>query len=214
MRILSVNVGMPREVHVDGRTVLTSIFKDPVTGPVALRPYNLEGDRQADPRVHGGPAKAVYLYASEHYEFWRRELGLTDLPSGAFGENLTTEGLIEERVCIGDQYRFGSAVLQVSQPRMPCFKLALRFARPDMVKRFWQSGYSGIYFSIVSEDLLQAGDTIAKVADGPEKISVADVVRLYKGQEWSNEVRQRALRSPLRGSWKAEIESRLSVAEQ
>ncbi len=213
MRILSVNVGEPRQIDVGGRLVLTSIVKHPVKGPVTLRGYNLEGDRQADLRVHGGPAKAVYLYASEHYAYWRDQLREELAEYGAFGENLTAEGLIEDQVSIGDQYRFGSAVLQVSQPRMPCFKLALRFGRSDMVRRFWASGYSGFYFSVVTEGVMQAGDPVVKIADGPEKISVADVVRLYKGEEWSDVLRQSALRSPLRGSWKEEIRSRLTAAD-
>jgi len=213
MRILSVNVGKPQQILAGGRVVTTSIFKNPVDGPVTLRGYNLEGDRQADPRVHGGPWKAVYLYPAEHHPFWCQALSTDKLPPAAFGENLTTEGLTEDAVCIGDQYRFGSAVLQVAQPRMPCFKLALRFERADMVERFWASGFSGIYFSVVTEGVMQAGDAVVKLADGPERVTVSDVVRLYKGEEWSHELRQRALRSPLRGSWKEKIRARLVTAE-
>jgi MOSC domain-containing protein YiiM len=192
------------------RAVLSSIFKFPVKGSLAVRRHNIEGDQQADLRVHGGPHKAVYLYPSEHYEYWKAELGLSDLPFGAFGENLTTAGLIEESACIGDRYRIGTTVLQVTQPRMPCYKLGLRFERSDMVKRFWESGRPGIYFSIAQEGELAAGNTIEKVAGGPERITVADIVRLYKGEEWSSELRQRALRSPLRGSWRQGIQARLT----
>lgn len=192
------------------RLVATSIFKSPVEGSVAVRGHNIEGDRQADLRVHGGPYKAVYLYPSEHYAFWSGQLGGIDLPFGAFGENLTTAGLTEEAICIGDQFRFGTAVLQVTQPRMPCYKLGLRFGRSDMVKRFWQNGRPGIYFSIVEEGELARGSSIEKIADGPEHITIADVVRLYKGEEWSSDLRDRALRSPLRGSWKTDIQSHLS----
>ena len=135
---------------------------------------------------------------------------MTDLPFGALGENLTTIGVTEETACIGDRYRIGTSVLQVTQPRMPCYKLGLRFERADMVKRFWQSGRSGIYFSIVQEGELAAGNTIEKVAAGPESITVADVVRLYKGEEWSSDLRERALRSPLRGGWKQGIQARLT----
>lgn len=193
-----------------GRTVLTSIFKSPVESRLAVRGHNIEGDRQADLRVHGGPYKAVYLYPSEHYGFWSGQLGLADLPFGAFGENLTTAGCTENDVCIGDRFRVGTAVLQVTQPRMPCFKLGLRFGRSDMVKRFWQSGLAGIYFSIVQEGDLAKGDALEKIEDGPEQVTVADVVRIYKGEEWSSDLRERVLHSPLRGSWKRDIESRLT----
>lgn len=192
------------------RTVLSSIFKSPVEGRLPVRGHNIEGDRQADLRVHGGPYKAVYLYPSEHYAFWSAQLGLAELPLGAFGENLTTVGFTENDVGIGDRFRVGTAVLQVTQPRMPCFKLALRFGRSDMVKRFWQSGRAGIYFSIVQEGDLAKGDSLEKIEDGPEQVTVADVVRIYKGEEWSNDLRERVLRSPLRGSWKRDIESRLT----
>lgn len=208
--VQSVNVGMPRSVEYGGRAVLTSIFKEPVTGRRRVANYNIEGDRQSDLRVHGGPYKAVYVYPEEHYDYWRTELKMDKLEPGAFGENLTTRGLLETDVRIGDRFRIGSAVFQVTQPRMPCFKLQIRFGRNDMVKRFWHSGFSGIYFSIVSEGDLGSGDAIERVADGPEEISVSDVVRLYKGEEWSGELRQRVLRAPLYGSWKRDIEARLT----
>jgi MOSC domain-containing protein YiiM len=212
MRVISVNVGSPRRVQVDGRVVLTSIYKTPVHGRVAVRGYNLEGDRQADLRVHGGPYKAVYLYPSEHYDYWAAELPGADLPFGAFGENLTTAGLDEESANIGDQFRIGSVVLQVTQPRMPCFKLGLRFNRTDMVQRFWNSGRSGIYFSISREGELGSGDAIERVAADPEEVSVADVVRLYKGDTNDGALFARALRAPLYGSWKQEIRSRRAEA--
>ena len=208
--ILSVNVGQPRRLQMGEQAVLSSIFKFPVEGTVAVRGTNIEGDRQADLRVHGGPHKAVYLYPSEHYPYWKAQLDLADLPFGAFGENLTTTGITEKSACIGDRYRIGTSVLEVTQPRMPCYKLGLRFERADMVKRFWQSGRSGIYFSIVQEGELAAGNTLEKVAEGPEPITVADVVRLYKGEEWSSDLRGRALRSPLRGGWKQGIQARLT----
>jgi MOSC domain-containing protein YiiM len=207
--ILSVNVGQPRLVPLGNNTVATAIFKYPVETAVAVRGHNLEGDRQADLRVHGGPYKAVYLYPSEHYQFWKEQLGVPDLPFGAFGENLTTAGFTEEDVYVGDQFRAGTATLQVTQPRMPCYKLNLRFDRSDMVKRFWLSVRPGIYFSIVKEGELAKSDAIEKIADGAERVSVADVVRLVLGKEWSNDLRTRALRAPLHGSWKRDIESRL-----
>src|SRR5690349_3355803 len=127
MRILSVNVGMPREVEVDGQTVTTGIFKEPVAGRVAVRRHNLDGDRQADLTVHGGKDKAVYAYPSEHYDFWKQELPEMNLPFGMFGENLTTTGLFEKEVHIGDTFKVGTAILQVTQPRLPCYKLAIKF---------------------------------------------------------------------------------------
>ncbi len=207
-RVVSVNVGTPREVSVGDQSVITAIFKVPVEGRVALRRNNLEGDRQADLTVHGGPYKAVYLYPSEHYPYWAEQLPGEVLPFGMFGENLTTAGLREESVRIGDQFRIGSAVLQVTQPRMPCYKLGTRFNRPDMVKRFWLSGRSGIYFSVVDEGELGAGDTIEQAGSGPEPITVADVVRLFTGQEKDPEKLQQAMRAPLYGGWKQELDAR------
>ena len=208
--ILSVNVGAPRQVPAaHGKTVLTSIFKSPVEGRLAVRRHNVEGDRQSDLTVHGGPNKAVYCYPSEHYAYWKEQLPDHDLSAcGAFGENLTTSGILETDVWIGDQFRAGSAILQVTQPRMPCFKLGIRFNLSTMVKLFWQSGRSGIYFSIVEEGDVAAGDTIERIARGPEQLSVADVVRLYRGDEKSPELLHRALRAPLSGSWKEEIRER------
>lgn len=208
-RILSVNIGKARTVTVNGRPVRTGFFKAPVDGPVAIKRTKIEGDEIADLRVHGGPYKAVYLYPSEHYDFWKQELSLADLPFASFGENLTTEGLTEDAVHIGDQFQVGSSILKVTQPRMPCFKLALRFGRADMVKRFWQSGRSGIYFSVVKEGEVERGNSIEKTESDPEQVSVAQIVELYKGTEWSSDLLQRALRSPLFGSWKQDIQTRL-----
>ena len=213
-RVVSVNVGMPRQIRIRAGVVLTSIFKSPVAGRRELRGHNIEGDRQSDLSVHGGPYKAVYSYALERYPFWQEQLPETEFEYGIFGENLTTEGLLEETVYIGDQFRVGSAVLQVTQPRMPCYKLGIRFQRADMVKRFWQSGYSGIYFSVVTAGDLAAGDSIERVAHDDDSISVADVVRLYRGDETNNELFERALRAPLSGSWKQELrESRIAMTD-
>jgi MOSC domain-containing protein YiiM len=210
-RVLSVNVGTPKQVQVPGGMVLTSIFKSQVEGKVAVRRHNLSGDRQSDLRVHGGAYKAVYCYPGEHYRFWSEQLPGMDLTFGAFGENLTTEGLTEEAACIGQQFRIGSAVLQVTQPRMPCFKLGIRFNRADMVKRFWLSGRSGIYFSVIEEGDVAAGDSIESMGQYPEAITIADVLRLYRGDEKSVELLDRALRSPLFGGWKRELQERWSV---
>ncbi|HZS54096.1 MAG TPA: MOSC domain-containing protein [Bryobacteraceae bacterium] len=208
IRVLSVNVGQPQEVFLGDKVVLTSIFKKPIEGRVAVRRHNLAGDRQADLRVHGGPYKAVYAYASEHFPYWAAELPEMELPWGAFGENLTLSGLTEETAFIGDQFRVGSAVLQITQPRMPCFKLGIRFQRSDMVKRFWRSGYAGIYFAITEEGALETGDELELVHRDAGGVSLADVVRLYKGQTDDEQLFERMLRAPLRGSWKQEIRER------
>ena len=206
--IVSVNVAVPTKVRVQDRVVLTSIFKEPVEGRVAVRKHNIAGDTQADLTVHGGPYKAVYCYPEEHYAFWSDQLRDTNLVFGNFGENLTTRGLTEDVVQIGDQFRVGSAILQVTQPRMPCYKLGIRFGRADMVKRFWQSERPGIYFSVVDVGDLAAGDAIEKVAHVQDSISVADVVALYKGTKQSPELMERALRAPLYGGWKKGLRER------
>src|SRR5262249_14723509 len=157
------NVGAPKQVRSGNDMVLTSIFKSPVEGRVGVRQHNIDGDRQSDLTVHGGPYKAVYCYPREHYSYWREQLPAAELEMGNFGENLTPEGLTEEPVWIGDLYRVGSALLRVTQPRMPCYKLQIRFARNDMVKRFWHSGRSGIYFSVIEEGDVAAGDPIELV---------------------------------------------------
>jgi MOSC domain-containing protein YiiM len=211
MKVVSVNVGAPTRIAVPGGTVLTGIFKSPVAGRVAVRGHNIAGDRQADLTVHGGPYKAVYCYPEEHYSYWSRELPDVGLVPGNFGENLTTQGLSEETVNIGDRVRIGSAVLQVTQPRMPCDKLGIRFGRPDMVKRFWASGRSGIYFSIVEEGELASGDPIEKVGGEAESISVADAVALYKRTKTDPELLERALRAPLFGGWKQELRERYQI---
>ncbi|HKS21933.1 MAG TPA: MOSC domain-containing protein [Thermoanaerobaculia bacterium] len=175
MRIASINVGLPREVEWQGRIVRTSIFKEPVAGPVCARRLNLDGDRQSDLTVHGGVVKAVYVYPAEHYPFWREELREPDLSPGAFGENFTTEGLLEDTVRIGDRLRIGSAEFIVTQPRLPCFKLQLRFGRLDIVRRFLRSGRSGFYLAVTREGEVAAGDEIALVAS--DGMTVAEAFR-------------------------------------
>jgi MOSC domain-containing protein YiiM len=208
MRVVSVNVGIPTQVRVRDEFVLTSIFKSPVERRVAVGKYNIAGDRQADLTVHGGPYKAVYCYPEEHYSFWRERLPDMEFVFGMFGENLTTRGLLEGELNIGDCVRVGSALLQITQPRMPCFKLGIRFGRSDMVKRFWESERSGIYFSVVEEGDVAAGDSIETVERAKDGISVADVVALYKGTKKSSELMQRALRAPLFGGWKQGLRER------
>jgi MOSC domain-containing protein YiiM len=179
MKVVSLNVGMPRTVRYMDRDIATGIFKSPVPGPLLLRRLNLDGDHQADLENHGGRNKAIYAYPSEHYEFWRRELPEMELPWSMFGENLTTEGLTEEDACIGDHFRIGEAVVKVSQPRIPCYKLGIRFGRPDIVKRFLASRRSGIYFAVVEEGLVNAGDAIQRIGESDHRISIADVNRAY-----------------------------------
>ncbi len=208
MRLVSVNVGQPRAIETLHGAVLTSIFKSPVNGRVKAHDNNLEGDRQADLTVHGGAYKAIYVYPAEHYLFWRAELPEIDLAFGQFGENLTTEGFQEDAVHIGDRYRIGSVLVEVTQPRMPCFKLALRFGLSDMVKRFWKSGRSGIYLAIVAEGDLGSGDAIESVSTDPNRVTVADVVRLFKGESKDKALYERAMKTPLRGSWKTGIQER------
>lgn len=179
MRIVSLNAGVLETVVSHGREVTTGIFKSPVPGPRMLRRLNLDGDRQADLENHGGRDKAVYAYPSEHYEFWRYELPDMELPWGMFGENLTTEGLNEENACIGDRFRIGDAGVQVTQPRIPCYKLGIRFGRDDMVKRFLASRRSGIYFSVLEEGLVNVGDPIERIHRSEHGISVAEVNRVF-----------------------------------
>ncbi len=192
MRIISVNVGLPREFAWNGITVSTAIFKEPVPGPVPVRQLNLEGDRQADLTVHGGPYKAVYGYPSEHYDYWRADLPQQAFPWGAFGENLTTEGLFEESLFIGDRVKIGSSVLQVAQPRLPCYKLTIRFDRDDMIKRFLRSRRSGFYFSVVEEGDVQTGSPIEIVSRDPDQVTIADISNLYFSKEPDRELLQRA----------------------
>ena len=211
MKVVSVNVGTPKQVQVGNQIILTSIWKAPVPGRVSVRRHNIEGDQQADLSVHGGPQKAVYSYAREHYDYWRVQLPDADFVPGNFGENLTTLGMSEDIVCIGDHYRVGSAVLQVTQPRMPCFKLGVRFGRADMVKRFWHARRPGIYFSIVEEGEVAADDPIELVETSADGISLADVVALYTGAKTSPDLVERALRAPLFGRWKEGIRERAAA---
>jgi len=179
MKIISLNVGLPRVLIDRGREVTTGIFKSAVAGPLMLRRTNFDGDRQADLEHHGGINKAVYAYPYEHYDYWRAGLPGVELTSGNFGENLTTEGLLESEARIGDEFRVGEAVLKVAQPRLPCFKLGIRFGRDDMVKRFLASGRSGIYFAVVEEGLVNTGDAIELLERGACGITIAEVNRAY-----------------------------------
>ncbi|HSY54240.1 MAG TPA: MOSC domain-containing protein [Opitutaceae bacterium] len=179
MKIHSLNVGVPREVPVHGGTIITGIFKQPVEGPVTLRRLNLDGDRQADLTVHGGPYKAVYCYPHEHYEYWKKTLPGRELPIAVFGENFTTEGMLEPDVYIGDKYSVGTAEVTVTQPRQPCYKLNVRFNDDHMVKRFLNSGRSGFYLSVTKPGEVAAGDEITLLSRDPRKVSIAEFNRVF-----------------------------------
>lgn len=210
--VLSVNVGLPREVTWRGQTVTTAIFKDPVEGPVEVRHDNLEGDRQADLSVHGGPSKAVYLYPASHYDPWRRELPEPDLAWGAFGENLTVEDVDEESVCIGDEFRVGSARLVVTEPRMPCAKLALRFDRLDMPKLFLRSQRTGFYLGIVEEGAIEAGDPMELSSEHADRLRVSDVTRLYTTEKANRPLLEKAISvSALPERWRSHFARQLEA---
>jgi MOSC domain-containing protein YiiM len=194
MKIRSVNVGLPRNVSFREEIVTTGIFKEPVKGPVKLRKLNLDGDKQADLTVHGGKDKAVYAYPMEHYDYWQRELPNTVLLWGIFGENFTTEGLIEDSVNIGDRFHIGSAEVVATQPRMPCYKLGVRFGRMDIVRRFLTSNRPGIYFKVLQEGEVEAGNSIELISKDENNITVKDIVRLYVKDNKDIESMQRALR--------------------
>lgn len=192
MKIRSINVGRPREIEWNGRIVSTAIFKDTVSGPVDVKRTNLDGDGQADLTVHGGEDKAVYAYAAGHYPYWREQLPGFDLEWGAFGENLTLDDFTEESVRIGDEYAAGTARLIVSQPRMPCFKLGLRFGRDDMIDRFLASGRSGFYLRVAVEGTITAGQSFERIATTPANITVAEAVALYARRIEDAELLRRA----------------------
>jgi MOSC domain-containing protein YiiM len=203
MKITSINVGLPREVSWQGKVVATGIFKEPVDSPLMLRRLNLDGDKQADLSVHGGVDKAAYAYPSEHYEYWRGELPDMDLPPGMFGENFTTEGLLEEAVNIGDRFRIGKAEVIVTQPRLPCYKLGIKFGRADMVKKFLASRRTGFYFAVLGEGMVEAGDAIELLGREEQSVSVADITRLYAFEKDDLRTLERAVKvAALPEGWK------------
>ena len=211
MRLVSVNVGLPRRFEVNGKEILTGIFKEPVAGRVGVRAINLDGDKQADLTVHGGPDKAVYAYPVEHYDYWRKELPDVELPWGVFGENFTVEGLGEGRLNIGQRLRIGTAAFAVTQPRLPCYKLAFRFGRPDMVKRFLRSRRTGFYLRVLREGEVSAGDTIEPLGRDPGGITVADITRLYAFEKDNRELMQRAMAvAALPESWRDYFAGRIT----
>jgi MOSC domain-containing protein YiiM len=209
MKLISVNVGRPRPVPHEGRVVSTGIFKVPVAGPVFLRRLNLDGDGQADLRVHGGADKAVYAYPYEHYAFWETELGRNDFVHGQFGENFTITGLLEDAVCIGDEFRIGAARVQVTQPRSPCFKLGIRMGDDQFPARFAAANRTGFYLRVLQEGKVSAGDAIERVAHDADSMSVRDVFRLRHGSGTRAEYERAARLPALSPSWRAVFEKRL-----
>ena len=192
MRVLSVNVSLPRDVVWRGKTIRTGIYKEPVAGRVPLRRTNLDGDRQADLRVHGGPDKAVYAYPSEYYELWSRERPELLVRPGAFGENLTTDGLVDDDVSVGDRFRIGTAELVVTQPRLPCFKLGIKMGRDEFVLEFLERGLLGFYFAVVREGEVAAGDPIVELQRDPRGFRVTEIARLYAGDRSDVDAMRRA----------------------
>lgn len=214
-QIVSLNVGLPRRVVFNGQVVTTGIFKEPTDGHVMIRRLNLDGDKQADLTVHGGVDKAVYSYAAEHYDYWRGELPSMNLPWGMFGENFTTQGLLEDNVNIGDTLQVGSAKLMVTQPRMPCYKLGVRFGRMDIVRRFMASGRPGIYFKVLEEGEVVKGDKINIISKDKNNITVIDIVRMYNRDHRDIEIMKRAIKiGALPEGWKYEFLQRINDLEK
>ncbi len=210
MKIISLNVGLPRLVLRNDEPVSTGIFKEAVTGRVMLRTLNLDGDRQADLSVHGGPGKAVYVYPSEHYEFWKREFPEMNLPWGMFGENFTTTGLFETEINIGDRFRIGGAEVMVTEPRMPCYKLGIRFGRTDIIKRFLQSERSGFYLAVLKEGEVGSGDEFELIARDAHDVTVSDITRLYTREKQNVELLRRAIKvEALPESWRSYLQDHL-----
>lgn len=215
MKLVSVNVALPREATWKGKPVTTAIFKEPVQGRILLRTLNLDGDRQADLTVHGGADKAVYVYPAEHYDYWRSELSGRDLPGGSFGENFATTGLLEEAVHIGDRFSIGSAEVVVTQPRLPCYKLGIKFGQADMVKRFSNSGRTGFYLAVRKEGEVGAGDAIQLLGRDARQITVADVTRLYLRDDEDLDKMRRALEiEALPEGWRAYFAQQLDQPEK
>ena len=209
-RLLSVNVGLPRDVTWNGKTVRTSVWKSPVDGRRTVRRLNIDGDAQADLVGHGGEHRAVFVYQMDSYRYWERFLGRNDFTFGQFGENFTIEGLPDNEACVGDRYRIGSAEFEVTQPRVTCFRVGIRMNEPRMPALLVAHHRPGFYFRVLQEGEVGAGDEIVKTADGPERISVAEVDALLYLPGHSSEQLQRALRIPaLSKGWQSSFQAML-----
>jgi MOSC domain-containing protein YiiM len=217
MKLISVNCGLPKEVLWHGQTATTSIFKEPVEGRVALRTLNLDGDRQSDLTVHGGKDKAVYCYQLSHYEYWKTELSGRPLPPGSFGENFTIDGPDDDSIHIGDRFAIGSAEVVVTQPRMPCYKLGIRFASDEMIKRFLESGRMGFYLAVTREGEVGAGDDIRTLSLDPRAVAVSAIMRLYLAKKYESSdaamVRRALEVDSLTDSWKDYFREKLTRME-
>ena len=202
-KILSVNVSLPKEIDFEGQEVITGIFKEPIEGRIMLRTLNLDGDKQADLTVHGGPDKAVYEYPIEHYEFWRKVYPDIEMPNGMFGENFTTEGLMEAQVNVGDVFRIGSSKVIATQPRMPCYKLGVKFGRMDVLKKFLASGRSGVYFKVLEEGEVGTGDPIIQIKKDTNRVGISDIVKLFSSDRENIKMMRRAIKvEALPEGWK------------
>jgi MOSC domain-containing protein YiiM len=213
MKVVSLNTGLPRDVRVNGQTVRTSIWKSPREGRLRVTTLNIEGDQQSDLTVHGGRSKAVYCYPSEHYAYWREELPDADLPWGVFGENITTAGVLETDVSIGDRFQVGTAEFCVTQPRQPCFKLAIRFGREDMIRRFVESDRSGFYVSVVREGAIASGDAIHFIERAADSMSVAAIASLrYDDYDKQDELKRASELPGLSAGWRDHFRKRAEEA--
>jgi MOSC domain-containing protein YiiM len=215
MKVVSLNVGRPKAVIYRGRTITSGIFKQPVERRLRVTALNLEGDEQADLTVHGGPSKAVYCYPSEHYEAWRRELPEVTFNWGMFGENLSTEGILERDLYVGDRLCIGSAELMVTEPRLPCYKLNVKFGREDMVKRFLKSRRTGFYCAVLRQGEIGQSDKIEFLGRDQNKITVADITRIYAFDKGDTNTLRRAMQiKALPENWRAYFRDRLGKMTQ
>ena len=207
-RLLSVNVGLPRDIAWRGKTVHTAIWKDPVQGRRMVRRLNIDGDGQGDLMGHGGEHRAVFVYQMDSYRYWQERLGRSDFAYGQFGENFTVDGLSDDEVCVGDRYRIGEALFEVTQPRVTCYRVGIRMNEPQMAALLTSSGKPGFYFRVLQEGEVEAGDEIVKVADGPERMTVAEINALLYLPGHSRQQLERALRIPaLSDGWRTSFQA-------